>query len=79
MCLGDLILQEYTSRVYQPDTPSSDPKIRLIQPSLDILDSPFSSLELLILEILLPPSVTPNNITIIDELISYILYISQVP
>ena len=41
--LGDLMLQEYPSGVYQPDTPPPDPKICPIQPSLDITDSLFSS------------------------------------
>ena len=41
MSLGDLMIQEYPSGVYQPGTPSPDPKVCLIQPSLEISDSPF--------------------------------------
>ena len=73
------MLQEYPSGVYQPGPTSSDPKIHIIQPSLYISDSPFSSSEILTLYLLLLPSGTPMNITIIYFPISYILYISQVP
>ena len=73
------MFQEYTSGVYQPGTPYPDPKIRLIQPYLGISDSPFSSAELLTLELLLPPRGNPMNITILDDPISSITYISQVP
>ena len=70
--IGDLILKEYPSEVYQPVTPSPDSNIRLIKPSLDISDSPFASLDLLTLELLLRP-------TILDYPICFIPYIYQVP
>ena len=76
MSLGDLIIQEYLSGVYQLGTPSPDLKIRLIQPYLYILDSLFASSQLLNLELLLTPSGNPMNITIIDDTIFYITYIS---
>ena len=79
MSLGALMIQEYPSGVYQPGTTSPDPKICLIRPSLDILYSPFSSSELLTLQLFLPQSGTSINITIIENPISYITYISQVP
>ena len=65
MPLDDLVIQEYPSWVYQTGTPSPDPNIRMIQPTLDISDLPFFSSELLTLDFLLPPSSTPINITII--------------
>ena len=71
MSIGALILQEYPFVVYQPGTPSPDPKIRINQPSLYIVDSPFSSSELMTLELLLPPSGTHINITIIYDPIYY--------
>ena len=79
MSFCDLIIQEYPSGVYQPGITSPDPKICLIQPSLDISDSSFASSELLNLEIPLHPSGSPVNITILDDHISSITYISQVP
>ena len=51
----------------------------MIQPSLEISYSPFDSEYLLTLEKLLHQSGTPMNITIIDDHISYITHISQVP
>ena len=51
----------------------------MIQPSLEIVDSPFSSSDILTLELLLPLSGTPMNITILDGHIYYIPYIYQVP
>ena len=72
MSPGALILQEYPSGVYQPGNPSPDPNIRPIRHLLDIVDSPFDSSKLLILEFLLHPSGTPMNITILDSPISYI-------
>ena len=39
MSLIDLMIQEYTSGVYQPGTPPPETKIRLIKPSLEISDS----------------------------------------
>ena len=72
------MIQVYTSGVYQPGTTSPDPKIRLIQPYLDIADPTFTSSDLLTLEPPLPPSGTPMNTTIIYDNISYIPYISQV-
>ena len=51
----------------------------MIQTSLEIVDSSFSSLELMTLELLLPPSGTPMNIKILYDPISYIPYIYQVP
>ena len=50
----------------------------MVQPSLDISDSLFSSSEILNLEVLLPLSGTPMNIKILDDTIFYIPYISQV-
>ena len=38
MSLGALMTQYYPYGVYQPGTPSPDPKICMIQPSLDISD-----------------------------------------
>ena len=73
------MIQEYPSKVYQPGTVSPDPNIILIQPSLEITDSPFASSEILALDLLLPTSGTPINITLLNEPISYILYISPVP
>ena len=51
----------------------------MIQPYLDISDSPFSSSDLQTMELLLLISGTPNNITILYDSISSIPYISQVP
>ena len=73
------MIQEHTYGVYQPGTPSPDLKILMIQPSLDISYSPFSSSEILTLELILPPSGYPMNITILDYLVFSIPYISQVP
>ena len=42
------------------------------------MDSNFASLELLTLELLLPPSGIPTNMHILDDTISSISYISQV-
>ena len=42
MSLGALIIKYYHYGLYQPENPSPDPKISLIQSSLDIVDSPFS-------------------------------------
>ena len=72
------MLQEYPYGVYQPVTPSSDFNIRLNQPTLDISNSPFASSELLTLDLLLPPRNTPINITILDEPIHSIPYISYI-
>ena len=72
MSLGDLMLQEYNYGVFQPGTPSPDPNIRLIKPSLEISDSPFSSSYILNLELLLPTSGTPMNTTIVYDTISSI-------
>ena len=79
MSLGALMTQEYPSWLYQPGTTPPDTNIRLIQPSLDISYSLFASTKLLTLEVLLPPSGTPMNITILDDTIFSIPYISQVP
>ena len=79
MSLGALMLQEYTSGVYQPCIQLLDPNIRLIQNSLVISDSPFASSELLTLELLFPPNGTPMNITILDDTILYITYIYKLP
>ena len=51
----------------------------MIQPPLEISYWPFASSELLTIELLLPPNGTPMNITILNDTISYILYISQLP
>ena len=67
MSLGAFILQEHPSRVYQTVTLQPEPKIYLIQNSLDISDQPFSSSEILTPELLLPPIFTPTNTTIMDE------------
>ena len=72
MSIGALILQEYPSVVFQPGTPIPDPNIRLIQTSLDISDSTFSSLYLLSLELLLTTVGTLMSINVIDDNISYI-------
>ena len=77
MFLGFLMLQEYPSGVYQTGNPPPDQNIRIIQLFLDITDSPFAVSELLTIEILLPPSGTPTNITVIYDTISYIPYIYQ--
>ena len=77
--IGDIMIQEYPSGVYQPGTPSHNQNTLLIQPSLKISDSPFASSELLTLEPPLPPSGTHMNITILDDIIFYITYIYQVP
>ena len=77
MSLGALMLQEYPSGFYQIGTPSPEPKISLIQPSLEIADSPVASSEFLTLEIIFPPSGTPMNTAIIYDPIYYIPYISQ--
>ena len=61
MSLGALYLQEYTSGVYQTGTPSSEHKIRLIQPYLEFSYSPFVSSELLNLEVPPLPRGTPSN------------------
>ena len=53
--------------------------ICMIRPSLDILDVPYSSKILLTLELLLPPSGTTIDITILGYTIFSIPYISQVP
>ena len=79
MSLGASIFQEYLSGVYQPGTPSPDPKTRLIQHYLDIADSPFASSELPTPELLLTPSGTSIKTTFLDDNISSITYISQVP
>ena len=55
MSLGSIILHTYSSGVYQPGTPSPDPKICMIWSSLDISYPPFSSSELMKLELLIPP------------------------
>ena len=73
------MIQVYTSGVYQPGTTSPDPKIRLIQPYLDIADPTFTSSDLLTLEPPLPPSGTPTKITSIDDPIYFIPYIYQLP
>ena len=78
MSLGALMIQEYPSGVYQPFTTPPDTNIRLIQPSLDILYSLFASTKILTLEVLLPPSGNPTNITILDDPIFSIPYIYQV-
>ena len=72
MSLGALVLQEYIYGVYQSGTPSTDPNIIHIQHFLYISDSPFSSSEFLTLDLLLPPSVTPMNITLLYYPISSI-------
>ena len=79
MSLGALMLQNYPFGLYQSGTQSPDPKNRLIQPPLLISYSPFISKELLTLERLLLPSGTPTNITILDDSISSIHCISQLP
>ena len=79
MSLVALMIQESPSWVYQPGPQSSDPKIHIIQPSLVIADSPFFSLGLLTLKLLLPSSGIHMNIIILDDHISYIPYIFQVP
>ena len=78
MSLGAIMLQEYPFGVHQPGPTSSDPKTCLIQPSLDIADSKFSSSEILNLELLLLPSGTHMNTTILEDHISYVTYISEV-
>ena len=79
MYLGAIVIQEYTSGVYQLGTLSPDPNIRLIKPYFYIAGSSFYSSELLTLEVLLYPRGTPMNIIILDDPISYIPYIYQVP
>ena len=71
------MIQEYPSGVYQPVTTQSDTNICLIQPSLETLYSLFASTKLLTLEVLLPPSGTPMNITILDDPIFSIPYVPQ--
>ena len=51
----------------------------MIQPTLDIYDSPFTSSYLLTLYLLLLPSSTPMNISILYYPIFSIPYISQMP
>ena len=65
-----LVHQEYPSGVYQPGTTSLEPKVILIQIYFNISYSLFSSSDTLTLELLLPTSVTPINITILDNPIS---------
>ena len=77
MPLVSLILQEYSSEVFQPITSSPEPKIQFIQPSLDTSYSPFVSSSLLTLDLLLPHSITPMNITVLDYLSSSIPFIYQ--
>ena len=72
------MLQQYTSGVYQPVTPSTYRNICLVHPSLDISESLFSSSEILTSELLLPLSGTPMNIKFFDDPIFSIPYISQV-
>ena len=72
------MLQEYTSRFYQPVTPSTYQNICMVQPFLVISDSLFSSSEILTLEGLPPLSGTSMNIKNLDYLIFSIPYISQV-
>ena len=72
------MLQEYPSGVYQPGPLFSEPNIRLIKPLLEIVDSPFTSSDIMNLKLFLPTSGIPMNITILYYPISYITYISQV-
>ena len=79
MSLGTLMLQEYPFGVYQPRTTPPDPKIRLIQHSSEISDSPFASSDILTFNQLLLTSGTPINITILDDPISSIpLHITNI-
>ena len=77
MSLGALMLQEHPSGFYQIGTPSPEPKIHLIQPSLEIADSPVASSDFLTLGLLFPPNGTTVNTAIIYDSIYYIPYISQ--
>ena len=73
------MIQEDPYGVYQSGTTPPDTNICLIQPFSEISYSLFASTKLLTLEVLLPPSGTPMNITILDDTIFSIPYISQVP
>ena len=68
MSLSALPIQYYPYGLYQPGTPSYDPKIILIQPTLNLYDF-----------LLLPPRDVTTNITALDEPISSITYISHIP
>ena len=76
---GALGIKEHPYGLYQTGTSSPEPKIILIKVSLEILDSTFSSSELLTLYLLLPPRGTTMNILVLYYPIACIPYIYQVP
>ena len=63
------MIQEYSSRFYQPCTVLTDPKSCIIKTTLDLTESPFESYDILKLELILPYQVMTMNITIIEGLI----------
>ena len=78
MSLGSLMLQEYPYGVYQPGTLQPESNICLIQSSLDISGSPFSSSNILTLKLFLPPRGTRMNIIIMYDSTCTIFYINKV-
>ena len=76
--IGALHLREYPDGTPAPVS-QDHPNLRLVQSTFDIVASPFHSDDLLELELTVPPSGTAMDITIADDPIHQIPYISSIP